>query len=68
MTHKINVRIYQSDGSDGYSSGTYGYIVDVYTDQLPITSTDGGFSCPEHASEKANEIAAWHSLNPLRIG
>jgi hypothetical protein len=59
-TTEINdcaVRVYLSTGSDGYTAGTYGYIVDLEQYDGLHTWTDGGYESSERALDKAVRIA-----------
>lgn len=52
------IKTYRSDGSDGYSEGTYGVTVSgAYADGTTWRTGDGGFASPEHARERGQEIA-----------
>jgi hypothetical protein len=57
-TTKSNVRVYLSDGSDGYVRGTYGYVVDLEQYDGLHTWTDGGYASADHALESARKCAS----------
>ena len=48
------IKVYESDGDDGYTAGTYGVIVSLGD----CCSSDGGFPSRELARERGEEIAA----------
>ncbi len=53
MANVAEVKTYESDGSDGYSEGTWGYTVAVGESAW----SDGGFPSREMAQEKADALA-----------
>lgn len=52
-THSSQITTYQSDGSDGYSPGTWGYL--LYTEHGMYT--DGGWSSRSGARDAARKRA-----------
>lgn len=51
------IRVYESDGSDGYSEGCWGVVVTVRDPELgDLQSSDGGFASREHASERGEQL------------
>lgn len=53
------VQVYESDGSDGYSEGTWGYTVSyLLSDGREALSCDGGYSSLEAAAEAARKAEA----------
>jgi hypothetical protein len=61
MTEKSDVtgKVYVSDGSDGYSAGTWGCVVFADLGARGTGSTsDGGFSSREAAEERLAQLRA----------
>lgn len=56
----LTVTIYKSDGSDGHSSGTWGYLVSTGGWDSPCEMYgDGGYSSPEDAREGWSRGRGW---------
>lgn len=47
------IRVYESDGSDGYSAGTWGVVVTLGAS----SSSDGGWPSRELAQQRGREMA-----------
>jgi hypothetical protein len=56
----MTTKIYTSDGSDGYTAGTYGYVITstTETDGQESVWFDGGLPSRERAAEAAKKRAA----------
>jgi hypothetical protein len=59
------IKVYESDGSDGYSAGTYGVTITlVNSEGVESASGDGGFATRERAQKRgkaleSNMRASW---------
>ena len=56
------IKAYESDGSDGYTEGTWGVIVTM----ARLRSCDGGWGTRELAEERGREL--WREMSRARIG
>jgi hypothetical protein len=60
-TANQEIRIYKSDGSDGYLTGTYGCVVTThYPNGSTGCTSDGGYSTEVEAKEWADKWALAH--------
>jgi hypothetical protein len=52
------IKVYESDGSDGYSEGTFGFTVTMTTETgRELASGDGGYPNREMARDHAEAMA-----------
>lgn len=56
LVPETTVSVYESDGSDGYTAGTWGYVLKHDPKNAPTSAnSDGGFPSRETAQEALNK-------------